>query len=59
MPVLIVGETAGFANQGAGINFYPDADNTIGFELNVDNLKRRHLMVDARLLKLARIVGDN
>jgi len=59
MPVLIVGETANFASQGAGINFYHDIDDTIGFEINVDNLKRRHLMVDARLLKLARIVGDN
>ena len=59
MPVLIVGETAGFATQGAGINFYYDADDTIGFEINVDSLKRRHLNVDARLLKLARIVGDD
>ena len=57
-PVLILGESAGFARQGAGINFYYDIDDTIGFEINVDSLKRRHLVVDARLLKLARVVGD-
>ncbi|MBN2292262.1 MAG: YfiR family protein [Pirellulales bacterium] len=57
-PVLIVGESSGFATHGAGINFYHDVDDTIGFEINVDNLRQRHLSVDARLLKLARIVGD-
>lgn len=56
--VLIVGESPGFAGQGAGINFfYDETDDTIGFEINVDSLKRRHLTVDARLLKLARIEG--
>ncbi len=58
-PVLIVSESPGFAENGSGINFYYDVDNTIGFEINVDNLKKRHLSVDARLLKLARIVGGD
>ena len=57
-PVLIVGESPGFANHGAGINFYYDVD-TIGFEINLDNLRRRRLQADARLLKLARIVGGD
>lgn len=58
-PVLIVGESPGFAENGCSINFYYDVDDTIGFEINVDNLKRRGLAVDARLLKLARIVGGD
>lgn len=57
--LLIVSESPGFASQGAGINFYFDeTDGTVGFIINVDSLKRRHLTVDARLLKLARIEGD-
>ncbi len=56
--VLIVGEAQGFAQQGAGANFYLDVDGTIGFEINVDVITERRLGADARLLKLAKIVRN-
>ena len=55
-PLLLVGETPGLARSGATVNFYPDIDGTIGFEINVDATAERKLGVDARLLKLARII---
>ena len=55
-PVLLVGETPGFAVRGAAVNFYLNVDGTIGFEVNVDTTADRKLRVDARLLQLARIV---
>ena len=55
-PLLLVGETPGLARRGATVNFYPDIDGTIGFEINVDATAERKLGVDARLLKLARII---
>ncbi|HUT12899.1 MAG TPA: YfiR family protein [Thermoguttaceae bacterium] len=55
-PVLLVGETPGLATVGAPVNFYLDVDRTIGFEINVDATAERNLRVDARLLKLARII---
>ena len=57
-PLLIVGETPGFATQGATVNLYPDIDGTIGFEINVDATSERRLRIDARLLKLARVVRN-
>ncbi len=57
-PLLLVGETPGFATRGATINFYLDTDRTVGFEINVDATAQRKLCVDARLLKLARIVRN-
>ncbi len=55
-PVLLVGETPGFATSGGTVNFYPDPNGTIGFEINVDATRSHGLGVDARLLKLAKIV---
>ena len=55
-PVLVVGETSGFAAAGGVVNFFIDADNTVGFEVNRDAAVGRGLRVDARLLSIARIV---
>jgi len=58
-PLLLVGETPGLARRGATVNFYPDINGTIGFEINVDATTERNLQVDARLLKLARVVRSS
>jgi YfiR/HmsC-like len=55
LPILLVGETPGFARQGGTINF-TIKDNTVGFEVNVNAAKRSRLNISAKLLKLARIV---
>lgn len=58
-PLLLIGETRGFAADGATVNFYPDINGTIGFEINVGATAQRKLGVDARLLKLARVVRSS
>lgn len=55
-PLLLVGETPGFATRGGAVNFYVDTDRTVGFEVNVDVTAQCKLRLDARLLKLAKIV---
>ena len=56
VPVLVVGERTGFATAGGVVNFYIDANNTIGFEINRDATLQRGLRIDARLLELAKVV---
>jgi hypothetical protein len=55
-PVLVVGETPGFAEHGGPANFVTDADR-ISIEINVDSARRAQLRIDARLLRLAKRVG--
>ena len=54
--MLIVGESAGFAQRGAAVNFFIEA-NKIRFEINVDAARQRGLKISAKLLTLAKIVG--
>lgn len=56
-PVLIVGEIADFEFFGGVIAFRLN-DGNVKFSLNIDAVKRRHLMVSARLSRLAQTVGD-
>jgi hypothetical protein len=58
-PMLVIGESPGFGEQGAAVNFYHDTNGTIGFEINVDAAARQQLRVNAKLLKLATVVSDN
>ncbi len=55
-PVLVVGETPGFAERG-GIADFVAANDRIAIEINVDSARRAGLHVDARLLRLAKRVG--
>jgi len=55
--VLVVGETPGFAENGAGANFYLDGER-IRFEINIANARRSQLRMDAKLLNLGKPVGS-
>jgi len=55
--VLVVGEEAGFAEQGGVINFLV-ADNKVHFEINREAAKREQLKISSKLLGLAHIVGE-
>ena len=55
-PVLVIGDTPGFAEKGISINFYLEK-NKIRFEINREALKRAGLVVSSELLNLARIVS--
>lgn len=54
MPVLTVGETPRFLEQGGMIRFYPDGAN-VRFDINRDAAERAGLRINARLLELARM----
>lgn len=56
LPVLIVGESPGFARRGGCVNFFIEA-NKIRFEINVEAARLRGLKISAKLLALAKIVG--
>jgi hypothetical protein len=56
-PVLIVGEIPDVEYFGAVVSFRIENEN-VKFSLNVDAVKRRHLMVSARLSRLALTVRD-
>jgi hypothetical protein len=56
-PVLIVGETPGFAEQGGAINLFVE-QNRVRFEINVAVAKREQLKISSKLLSLAKIVGS-
>ena len=53
--VLIVGESTGFAADGAGVNFYVE-EKKLRFEINPDAAADAGLKVSSQLLKLARVV---
>ena len=54
MPVLTVGETPRFLQQGGMIRFYPAGAN-VRFEINREAAERAGLRINARLLELARM----
>ena len=54
-PVLVIGDTPGFAEKGVSINFFLQ-NNKLRFEINREALKKSGLVVSSELLNLARIV---
>lgn len=57
-PVMLVGETAGFANQGGAAEFYLEG-NRVRFAINTDVVEKQQLKVSSKLLSLAKIVTAN
>lgn len=57
-PVLIAGESSGFHQSGAVVNFYL-ADESVRFFLNLDEADRRQLSANARLSKVATVVRSS
>jgi hypothetical protein len=55
LPVLLVGESEGFASRGGCVNFYIES-NKIRFEINLEAVKQQQLRISAKLLALAKIV---
>jgi hypothetical protein len=57
VPVLTVGDMAGFAALGGIINFIIE-DQKVRFEVNLDAAERARLRVSSQLLTVARIVRE-
>jgi len=55
LPILMVGETPGFAERGGMIRFTLE-DNRVRFEINVDAAHQADLNISSRLLTLAKII---
>lgn len=55
--VLLVGEMPGFAEKGAVVNFFV-VGNRVRFEMNPRAARQRNLKISAKVLNLARIVGE-
>ncbi|MFZ0414563.1 MAG: YfiR family protein [Candidatus Acidiferrales bacterium] len=56
-PLLVVGESQGFAAEGGEIQFVLE-DGKVHFLVNTDAVGRAHLKVSSKLLSLAQIVRD-
>ncbi len=55
-PVLVVGETTGFASQGATMNFYVDGDGKMGFQVNQATAEAHGMKLDDKILKVGDVV---
>ena len=56
-PVLLVGESPGFAEHGGTIDFFIEG-NRVRFEVNMEVAKRQQLKFSSKLLSLAKIIGS-
>jgi hypothetical protein len=56
-PILSIGETADFAKQGGMVGL-ENADGKINLHVNLTVAKESNLNISARLLKLAKIIGE-
>jgi hypothetical protein len=55
-PLLLVGESSRFAEIGGDVNFFMEGDR-VRFEINVDALRNKKLLIDAKLLSLAKKIS--
>ncbi len=55
-PILLIGESEGFAEDGALINFYLHKGTKVRFEINPAAVQQAKLQVSSELMKLARVV---
>jgi hypothetical protein len=55
--VLLIGETPGFTQWGGVINFFLE-EESVRFEINVTAARERQISIDAKLLRLARLHGQ-
>lgn len=55
-PIMTVGDTEGYAEQGVMVNFYLE-QSRVRFEINLAAARRSGLEISSQLLKLARIIS--
>jgi hypothetical protein len=57
-PILTVGDTPGFAEQGVLVNLYEE-QGLMKFEINLAAVKRTGLLLSSQMLRLGRLVGGD
>lgn len=57
-PVLTIGDSEGYAEQGVMVNFYLE-QNKVRFEINRGAAAQASLVISSQLLKLARVITGN
>jgi hypothetical protein len=57
-PVLTVGETDRFLADGGLIRFFLEANRLVRFEVNLPAVERTPLKISSKLLRLAKVVGE-
>lgn len=57
-PILTVGDSSGFCDRGVLVNLFVDAQSYVRFEINTEAVRVSGLKFSAKLLRLARIVGN-
>lgn len=57
-PILSVADQPGFAEAGVLINLIVDEDGAVRFEINREVANASGLKISAKLMRLARLVGD-
>jgi hypothetical protein len=57
LPILLVGESPGFAHAGGTIGFLTENGKVL-FEINISSAEEAHLKISSKLLALARIVSS-
>jgi hypothetical protein len=56
-PILTVSELEGFADRGGMVRLYSDAGK-VRMRINVDNARAAHLVVSAKLLRVAEVITN-
>jgi hypothetical protein len=56
-PILTVSDSAGLGEAGVMINFY-EAEDKVRFEINPRSATKSGLRISSKLLKVARVVGE-
>jgi hypothetical protein len=57
-PVLTVGEADRFLADGGLIRFFLEANRLVRFEVNLPAVERTPLKISSKLLRLAKVVGE-
>ncbi|HTJ50939.1 MAG TPA: YfiR family protein [Cyclobacteriaceae bacterium] len=53
--ILIIGQRDGLVKKGAGINFFTQDDDRLGFTISLKNVEARKIKIAGELLRLAEV----
>jgi len=57
-PILTISDSEGLAKKGVLINFYNRKNDYLGFEVNIDSVKKSKIKFNSKVFKIARIIRN-